>query len=83
MIRDPIYFLKQLLVALKTRFSRLETLSESKRFCKKPILLQTTKYPDLFITYKERFNMHTGQRNPLHLSGEEHYGRLSTQFSQS
>ena len=42
------------------RLSRVEIFPESKMFCNKPTPLYTTQNPDLFITYKESFNMHTG-----------------------
>ena len=51
---------------------------ENKMFCNKLTPLYTTQYPDLFITYKEGFNMHTGKRNPLHLLQIEQYNQLTT-----
>ena len=45
----------------QTRLSRFEIFPESKMFCNKPTPLHLTQYPDLFITYKEGFNMQTGK----------------------
>ena len=49
-------------------------------FCNKPTPLYATQYPDLFITYKEGFDMHTGKRNPLQLPQNEQYNQLTTQL---
>ena len=54
----------------------LKSSLEVKCFAKKPTPLHTTQYPDLFITYKEGFNMRTGKRNPLQLPEEEQYYKL-------
>ena len=62
----------------QTRLFRFEIFPGSKMFCNKPTPLHTTQYPDLFITYKEGFNMRTGKRNPLQLPEEEQYYKLST-----
>ena len=65
----------------QTRFSRLEIFPESKMFCNKPAPLFTTQYHDLFITYKEGFNMHTDKRYLLQLPEDEQYDKLSTKNS--
>ena len=39
-------------------------------FCGKPEPLYTTQYSDLFGTYQEGFNMHTGQPNPQSIINE-------------
>ena len=52
-------------------------------FCNKPTPLYTTQYPDLFITYNEGFNMHTGKPNPLQLPQNEQYDQLTTQLISS
>ena len=44
--------------------SRFEFFSHTQTFCGKPELLYTTQYSDLFVSYQESFNMHTGQPNP-------------------
>ena len=49
-------------------------------FCNKPTLLYTTQYHDLFIIYKEGFNVQTGRPNPLQLSQNEQYNQLTTQL---
>ena len=64
----------------QTRLSGFEMFSENEMFCNKPTPLNTTQYPDLFITYKEGFNMHTGKRNPLKLPKDEQNNKLTTQL---
>ena len=44
---------------------RLELFTEKNIFHKKPTRMKTTQYPDLFITYREGFNLNTGSRNPI------------------
>ena len=63
----------------QTRLSRFEIFPEKKCFLKNP-LLYTTQYPDLFVTYKEGFNMHTGNPNPLQLPQNEQYNQFTTQL---
>ena len=46
----------------------------------KPTPLCTSQNPDLFFTYTEGFNTHTGNRNPLQLPEDEPYTQLSTQL---
>ena len=38
--------------------SRVETLLE-KMFCKKPTQMHTSRFVDLFVTYRDGFNMKT------------------------
>ena len=64
----------------QTRLSRFEIFPEKKMFCNKPTPLHLTQYPDLFITYKEGFNMQTGKPNPLQLPQNEQYNQLTTQL---
>ena len=64
----------------QTRLSRFEIFPENKMFCNKPTPLHLTQYPDLFITYKEGFNMQTGKPNPLQLPQTEQYNQLTTQL---
>ena len=64
----------------QTRLSRFEMFPENKIFCNKPTHLYTTQYPDLFITYKEGFNMHTGKHNPLQLPQNDQYNQLTNQL---
>ena len=49
-------------------------------FCNIPTRLYTTQYPDLFITYEEGFNMHTGKQNHLQLPQNGQYNQLTTQL---
>ena len=64
----------------QTRLSSFETFPESNIFCNKPTPLYTMHYPHLFITYREERNMHTGRRNPIHLTQDEQNDRFSTQL---
>ena len=64
----------------QTRHSLFEIFPENKMFCNKSTPFNTTQYSDLFITYKEEFNMHTGKLNPLQLPEDEQYDKLSTQL---
>ena len=64
----------------QTRLSRFEIFPENKMFCNKPTPLHLTQYPDLFITYKEGFNMQTGKPNSLQLPQNEQYNQLTTQL---
>ena len=58
----------------------LKFSQKTKSFCNNPTPLYTTQKLDLFITYKEDFNMHTGKRNPLQLPGDEQYNKLTTKL---
>ena len=49
-------------------------------FCNKPTHLHLTQYPDLFVTYKEGFNMHTGKPNSLQLPQKEQYNQPTNQL---
>ena len=44
--------------------SRFEVYPTAQTFCGKPDPLYSTQYPDLFVTYTDGVNMHTGQPNP-------------------
>ena len=44
--------------------SRFEVFPNAQTFCGKPDPLYSTKYSDLFETYTDGFNKHTGQPNP-------------------
>ena len=63
-----------------TRLSRVEVFLESKIICNKPTPSNTTQYPDLFITYKDGFNVQTGKGNTFQLPEDEQYNRLSIQL---
>ena len=64
----------------QTRLSRFKIFPENKMFCNKPTPLYTTQYFDIFITYKECFNMHTGKPNPLQLPQNEQNSQITTQL---
>ena len=44
--------------------SRFEVFPTAQTFCGKPDPLYSTQYSDLFVTYTDGFNMHTGQPYP-------------------
>ena len=50
--------------------SRFEVFPNAQTFCGKPEPLCSTQYSDLFVTYTEGFNMHTGQPNPSSMMNE-------------
>ena len=55
--------------------SRFEVFRNAQTFCGKPEPLYSTQYSDLFVTYTDGFNMHTGQPKPQsviieHISGK-------------
>ena len=43
---------------------RLKFLPRNLLSVKKPTQMQKTQYPDLFVIYREGFNMRTGHKNP-------------------
>ena len=45
-------------------FSHFEVFRNAQTFCGKPEPLYSTQFSDLFVTYTNGFNMHTGQPNP-------------------
>ena len=50
--------------------SRFEFFLHTQTFCGKPVPLYTTQNSDVFVTYQESFNMHTGQPNPQAIINE-------------
>ena len=56
--------------------SRFQLFPHSQTFCGKPEHLHTAQYPDLFVTYQEGFNMHTGQPNPQSIINEYISGKI-------
>ena len=50
--------------------SRFEVFPNAQTFYGKPEPLYSTQYSDLFVTYTEGFNMHTGQPNPSSIINE-------------
>ena len=56
--------------------SRFEVFPNSQTFSGKPETLNSTQYSDLFITYTEGFNMHTGQPNPSSIINEYISGKI-------
>ena len=57
-------------------FSRFEVFPTAQTFCGKPDPLFSTQYSDLFVTYTDGFNMHTGQPNPLSMIDEHFSGKI-------
>ena len=56
--------------------SRFELFRNTQTFCGKPEPLYTTQYSDLFVTYQEGFNLHTGQPNPQSIINEYFFGKI-------
>ena len=50
--------------------SRFEVFRNAQTFCGKPDPPYATKHSDLFVTYTDGFNMHTGQPNPQSMINE-------------
>ena len=56
--------------------SRFEVYPTAQTFCGKPDPLYSTQYSDLFVTYTDGFNMHTGQPNPHSMIDEYMSGKI-------
>ena len=56
--------------------SRFECFPHTQTFCGKPEPLYNTQYSDLFVTYQEGFNLHTGQPSPQSIINEYISGKL-------
>ena len=56
--------------------SPFEVYSTAQTFCGKPDPLYSTQYSDLFVTYTDGFNMHTGQTNPHSMINEYISGKI-------
>ena len=56
--------------------SRFEVFPTAQTFCGKPDPLSSTQYSDLFVTYTDGFNMHTGQPNPRSMIDEYISGKI-------
>ena len=56
--------------------SRFEVYPTAQTFCGKPDPLYSTQYSDLFVTYTDGFNMHTGQPNPHSMIDEYISGKI-------
>ena len=60
----------------KPSLSRYEVFPNAQTFYGKPDLLLSTQYSDLFVTYTDGFNMHTGQPNIQSLNNEYISGKI-------
>ena len=56
--------------------SRFEVYPTAQTFCGKPDPLYSTQYSDLFVTYTDGVNMHTGQPNPYSTIDEYISGKI-------
>ena len=56
--------------------SRFEVFPTAQTFCGKPDPLYSKQYSDLFVTYTDGFNMHTGQPNPHSMIDEYISGKI-------
>ena len=56
--------------------SRFEVFPTAQTFCGKPDPLYSTQDSDLFVTYTDGFNMHTGQPNPHSMIDEYISGKI-------
>ena len=56
--------------------SRFGVFPNAQTFCGKPEHLYSTQNSDLFVTYTDEFNMHTGQPNPQSMINEYISGKI-------
>ena len=56
--------------------SRFEVFSAAQFFCGKPDALYSTQNTDLFVTYTDGFNMHSGQPIPQSMINEYNSGKI-------
>ena len=56
--------------------SRFEVFLNAQTFCGKPDPLYSTQNSDLFVTYTNGFNLHTGQPNPQSMNNEYTSGEI-------
>ena len=56
--------------------SRFEVYPTAQTFCGKPDPLYSTQNSELFVTYTDGFNMHTGQSNPHSMIDEYISGKI-------
>ena len=56
--------------------SRFDVLPNAQTFGGKPDPLYSTQYSDLFLTFTDGFNMHTGQPNPQSMNNEYNSGKI-------
>ena len=56
--------------------SRFEVFPTAQTFCGKPDPIYSTQYSDLFVTYTDGFNLHTGQPNPHSMIDEYISGKI-------
>ena len=57
--------------------SRFEILPHAQTFCSKPEPLHAKQYCDLFVTYTNGFNIHTGQPHPQSVINEKKSGKIN------
>ena len=72
-LRVPLILIFVLLILklhITQAFFRFEVFPNAHTFCGKPEPLYSTQYSDLFVTYTEGFNLHTGQPNPTSIINE-------------
>ena len=63
--------------------SRLEVFPNAQTFCGKSDPLYSTQYSDLFVTYTDGFNIHTGQPNPQSMINKYIFGKIVLDNSNS
>ena len=59
-----------------TSYPPNEVFPNAQIFCGKPDPFYSTQYYDLFVTYTDGFNMHTGQLNPQSIINEYISGKI-------
>ena len=61
--------------------SRMEVFLLKNVFCKKPTQLDTTQYLDLFVIYREVFNMNSGKKNQILVDEDASFSQQSMSSS--
>ena len=61
--------------------SRFEVFPTAQTFCGKPDPFYSTQYSDLFVTYTDGLNVHTGQPNPHSMIDEYISGKIALDTS--
>ena len=72
----PFFYAPQTQHPNNSSLSRFEVFPTAQTFCGKPDPLYSTQDSDLFVTYTDGFNIHTGQPNPHSMIDENISGKI-------
>ena len=79
----PYVYAPQTQHPINPSLSRFEVFPTAQTFCGKPEPLYSTQYSDLFVTYTDGFNMHTGQPNRHSMIVEYISGKIVLDISKN